>query len=276
MLATVVLVFCWSHVHALSTEDDVTAFIQGSVRALQHFVDHTNVSGVVTMAHGHIEAEEAGRGIKVDRSNPNYVDCEKYPGLCKPPFNCDQPITLMDLMTTSFHMADNGHANLRSWCMAGQYAGYMNECIANRDLRKAAQVQFEWAKLQHNGVDETDASYCFMEGHCTNKAVHVNTTVEEAELMCNRRLGNRGWTSFSLSQVMPIALKFSFGGADATNGFHDRELSKFYLRAACAMGNYHCDVFYCRETYCKKNYYIKKYSHLLPKTPGHLIKETYP
>ena len=63
---------------------------------------------------------------------------------------------------------------------------------------------------------------------------------------------------------------------DLKTGFKDQHLTQNFLKAACAMGNYHCDVMYCKETYCKKEYYVERYKHLLPARPGHLLTQIGP
>jgi len=214
--------------------------------------------------------KEMGRGGEAAA-----FDCQKYPAFCGAPFNCQLP------HKPELPRAKNEHANLETWCTQAQYYPYMKACVVDKDLKKAAQVQYQWSldnRGPQGGVDELDGSYCFMEGHCSNEAVTENTTMEEAEKMCDFRYGHKGWAHWDLSQEpRAIASSLLFGKflASNTTGFHDRKLTRFFLKAACAMGNYHCDVMYCKETYCKKDYYIKKYQHLMPKTPGHLLKQRF-
>merc|ERR1719510_1460443 len=83
--------------------------------------------------------------------------------------------------------------------------------------------------------------------------VTEHTTREEADEMCNKRYGNEAWTNFGHSMLgLPPS-----GGAS-----EDR-----WRFAACAMGNYHCDVFYCRVNYCQDPKYIAAFSHMTPKDP---------
>lgn len=201
-----------------------------------------------------------------------FYNCTRHPTLCKDPINCHQPRNKADKeFNKLFPATADGHSNLKTWCFAKQYeSNLVQECLVNRDLKKSAQQVFR--DTVAHGIGELDGSYCFIEGHCTNTAVNYNTSVQEAESMCDQRFGHDGWAKFSYVEFYATkkALKSTM---DPRTGFHHPVLTKNFLRLACAMGNYHCDVIYCRDTYCKLPYYINKYSHLLPKTPGHLIQE---
>lgn len=171
-------------------------------------------------------------------------DCQEYPALCEAPFDCGRSTeTASSLMS----MATQGHADLHLWCVAPEYGTFIETCLVDKDLVKAAWVLYNDTKAGKYGDGETDndAKYCFLEGHCTNTAVTTSTTLEEAERMCDYRYGDNGWT-----------------------------MSPDQAKSACAMGNFHCDVMYCKETYCTMPEYIKQFAHLQPETPGHLIQET--
>jgi len=201
-------------------------------------------------------------------------DCAKYPAWCGEPFNCQVP------RKPEIPHAKDGHADLGTWCQAPGYYPYAKACLVDKDLKTAAQVQYQWSvdnRGTQGGVDEMDASYCFIEGHCSNEAVTENTTLEEAEKMCDFRYGHNGWAHWNVWQE-PRGIAsglFIPGMMSNTTGFHDRKITRIFLKLACAMGNYHCDVMYCKETYCKKDYYVNKYKHLMPKTPGHLLKQRF-
>jgi len=201
-------------------------------------------------------------------------DCDKNPGMCAPPFNC-QTWTYGDMARIFVEgMAVNGEPNLRSWCLVPMYESYMRTCLVDKDLVKAGKIQYEWSLNMHAGVDEADASYCFIEGHCTNTAVTNETTLEEANKMCDERYGHEEWTkTASLAKSADaMAAVSAIPLLNMRGGFHDPRTTKYFLMAACAMGNYHCDVVYCKETYCKNPYYVRKYGHLLPRAPGHLLQ----
>merc|ERR1719464_1789756 len=206
----------------------------------------------------------------------NEFDCEKYPDFCKPPFNCQYVEMGNNIMFDV--VAKNNHLNFQTFCYAPQYYDYMTTCIQKKDLVAAAQIQFDRSTREENkGVDELDGSYCFIEGHCSNEAVTENTTVEEAEEMCDARYGHADWAKFSMTKSPRAAMSLALGPLTHSrkNGFKDRKITRMFLKLACAMGNYHCDVMYCKETYCKKEYYVEKYKHLLPETPGHKLRQRY-
>jgi len=201
-------------------------------------------------------------------------DCSAFPRLCQAPFFCDS-FTPLELVKTPIEgLAPGGVPNLRIWCAVPQYQDYMASCLADKDLVKAAKVQFQWSIDQHNGVDEADGSYCFIEGHCSNTAVTNETTLEESAKMCDDRYGRDGWSTLGRADQVRSAMEFATHPPplDLHNGFHDTVTTAFFLKAACAMGNYHCDVMYCKETYCKDPHYLQRYAHMLPKAPGHLLQ----
>ncbi len=69
-----------------------------------------------------------------------------------------------------------------TWCRAPQYHEYVTECLANKDLVKAGRLNYDiTAKQKRYGdnVHELDASYCFIEKHCTNEVVTEHTTLGE-------------------------------------------------------------------------------------------------
>lgn len=197
------------------------------------------------------------------------VDCHDYPELCEAPFNCD-----LDAAT----QADN---NLYAWCSVPQYADYVTACLVDKDLVKAAWVQFnataagEVSELDGDVLLSADASYCFLAGHCSNTAVTNSTTLEDAEQMCDDRYGHEGWSTFLQANSDRSKLKEHVvkDMEIHKDHFSDRESASYYVKLACAMGNFHCDVVYCKETYCTMPEYIERFAHLQPETPGHLIQE---
>lgn len=205
-------------------------------------------------------------------------DCKSYPHMCKPPFNC-QDAQIWDLTP----QAKNGHANLQSWCNfvdAQTFAdNVLKKCIVDQDLKGSAEELFDKRVGLHS--DEIDASYCFIEGHCTNTAVTDNTTVQDAEEMCTDRFGKTGWTGpYYLIDplIASVASGLDFYGSLGSTlpvspfeGIHEQKISKLAVKLACSRGTYHCDVQYCKHTYCTNSYYIRRYGHLIPKTAGHLI-----
>jgi len=205
---------------------------------------------------------------------PKPFDCEKYPFMCQAPFNCQRSTPLEQARTTFTMATQDGHANLHLWCASPQYADTLvKNCLVDKDLKRSGWAMFNATLRGAFGpiTKELDGSYCFIEGHCSNEAVTEHTTLEEAEQMCDERYGHDGWAvSFGCKDLMEAQWMF---GATTPNGFKHTKVTRAFLKAACAMGNFHCDVMYCKETYCKNPYFVSKYGHLLPNAPGHLIQD---
>eukprot|EP00931_Biecheleriopsis_adriatica_P093310 TRINITY_DN67056_c0_g1_i1.p1 TRINITY_DN67056_c0_g1~~TRINITY_DN67056_c0_g1_i1.p1 ORF type:complete len:360 (+),score=76.38 TRINITY_DN67056_c0_g1_i1:99-1178(+) len=190
-------------------------------------------------------------------------DCAMYPKMCEAPFNCDKEDIFLDVRNTLLEgMAAKG-PNLQSWCMSPGYQDYVHMCLASKDLVKAGQIQYQQTKEGKFGPHtfDLDGSYCFIEGHCLNTAVTNSTTLEEANQMCDQRYGRERWAKFGTFGISDNPI-FHLP-TNLSNGFDGQQNTAPYLVAACAMGNYHCDVVYCKETYCKDPYMVQKYSHFL-------------
>mmetsp|Transcript_102470 Transcript_102470/g.289792 ORF Transcript_102470/g.289792 Transcript_102470/m.289792 type:complete len:266 (-) Transcript_102470:131-928(-) len=191
------------------------------------------------------------------------INCTKHPVLCQAPFNCNsEPITRQQVLQWGARaFATNGHANLKSWCMMPWFAdSIVQECLVNKNLQKSAQMLFEWTVRK--GMDETDGSYCFIEGHCANQDVTYNTTLEEAERICDARYGHRGWAEVPFAQIA-LSVKRSCPLGQNNCPFFTKEQTTPWMKSACVQGNFHCDVIYCKETYCKIPHYIERYGHFL-------------
>jgi len=192
------------------------------------------------------------------------VNCSQHPSLCEAPLDCNsKPVTMEEVArwTAVGFATEDGHSNLRIWCTLPGFAdSLVKNCLTNHDLKTHAQVAFD-GQVAHGG-DQLDGSYCFMEGHCTNMNVTYDTTVEEAEALCDAKYGHETWTSFKLSDF-DIVEELHPNATSTVTGFHSRAITAAYGIAACAMGNFHCDVIYCRDTYCKKPEYVEKYGHYL-------------
>jgi len=207
---------------------------------------------------------QANRNIDVKRG----FNCSSHPALCVEPFNC-QTYDGPQGLDIGAAIAKNGRANLQSWCQEPQYHEFLSQCIVEKDLVKAGQIQYNNTKAGKHGPNtfQMDGSYCFIEGHCLNRAVHANTTLPEAEAQCNARFGHTAWTTFGDPQSPDTMTHANFMSTrhklDLSKGFQDQESTRGFLLLACAMGNYHCDVMYCKETYCKDQEMIQKYSHFL-------------
>lgn len=214
----------------------------------------------------------------LNSKEPPATPCDEHPHMCKAPFNCHTA-----KWSDTIPLAKNGHANVQSWCApkSARFAPTLvKHCLVEHDLPKSALAVFNQQLI--TGANELDGSYCFMEGHCTNTEVTDNTTLEEAEKMCDRRYGHAGWTgNYFAIDTIPMEVKAMLDmmafphipGMDKSTGFHEQKITKMFLKLACSMGNYHCDVQYCKHTFCKISHYRKRYQHLLPKVAGHNIKD---
>lgn len=184
-------------------------------------------------------------------------DCTEHPQLCQAPFNCQAA------EPSRIQWGTIDGPNMQIWCNATAYEDYVAECLVKKEMVSAGHIQYESTVAGNHGkfTAELDGSYCFIEGHCLNTAVTNSTTLEEANHMCDQRYGHERWTSFGSlhsQDKLPSAMP-----ANPANGFTAQEQTTPFLLAACAMGNYHCDVVYCKETYCKNDYYVQKYGHFL-------------
>jgi len=257
---------------------DGAALVQQGVHA--HAEQASGHRAVTGLLQGRVEAVLKGASAKqapktVGDLLEHHVNCTQWPKMCGEPFHCENynALEMNSYIFTGMAGATPG-ANIRTWCISPIYQEYAHTCLVEKDLLKAAHFQYQWSLDAEAGIDELDGSYCFIEGHCTNTAVTNQTTLEESYKMCDDRFG-KSWRRVGdlPSGAMQEVRKLLPNAQSSKTGFHNTAITKFYLKAACAMGNYHCDVVYCKETYCKKDYYVKKYGHLQPKAPGHLIQE---
>jgi len=248
---------------------DDTVLVQGSMHVHQQTASAASSASRMEL----IKKAATGQWPQLPGQPTFKFNCTAMPGFCQPPFNCQQ-WTPSNLARNFWDGgAPGGNPNFGMWCASPQYYDYMDACINHKDLVKAAKVQFLWSVNQHNSVDELDGSYCFIEGHCSNTAVTNETTLEEASQMCDQRYGRKGWSEFGRWDTIQESSEAMQGmPKDPKNGFKNTKTTTLFLKMACLMGNYHCDVMYCKETYCKDPYYIKRYAHLLPKAPGQLLQ----
>jgi len=249
-------------VEADAGKDEVTALIQQSLH-LNHRDHETELSAPQQVPR--VLLRSGGLVQKLQKlQKQGAFDCKAHPGLCQPPFDCHL-VTPEEVQLWLQHgAAQQGLPNYKLWCALPHYEEYASKCAAG-DLAAAGQLQFRLTSSGHFGAHtkELDGSACFIEGHCANKEVTNKTTVQEAVGMCDKRFGRQDWASWG-STTVPYHDQLGYSvPADASKGYHSRLQTRPTVLAACAMGNYHCDVMYCRETYCKDEYYVKKYGGLL-------------
>eukprot|EP00429_Kryptoperidinium_foliaceum_P097611 CAMPEP_0176236188 /NCGR_PEP_ID=MMETSP0121_2-20121125/27217_1 /TAXON_ID=160619 /ORGANISM="Kryptoperidinium foliaceum, Strain CCMP 1326" /LENGTH=187 /DNA_ID=CAMNT_0017575617 /DNA_START=42 /DNA_END=605 /DNA_ORIENTATION=- len=179
--------------------------------------------------------------------------------MCGEPFNCwSDPVSeAQSAYWETEHIAtDDGHANIKTWCLDPSYEDSLAKyCFVEPDLKLNAQLTYK--HMAERGYLENEASYCFMQGHCVNPDVNFNTTLAEAEAICDKQYGHEKWTTFAFGQRPPEV------AAQTATGFSDPASAEYWALVGCAMGNWHCDVMYCKETYCKMPEWTEKYGHYL-------------
>mmetsp|Transcript_71246 Transcript_71246/g.221013 ORF Transcript_71246/g.221013 Transcript_71246/m.221013 type:complete len:293 (-) Transcript_71246:102-980(-) len=247
---------------------DAEALVQGQVR-LHAATEATMGSGLLHSRLGQVLGAAQAPQLP---AQPKPFDCAKYPFMCEAPFNCQRPLTMFQ-QTRQFSRlaAADGHANMRSWCENPQYADVIVQaCIHEKNPKKAAHLTFEATKAGRFGdSQDLDASYCFMKGHCSNTEVTENTTVEEAEKMCDKRFGHDAWAvNFGTGDLQRAMLDHSAQGANNKAGFRNTAAPTAFAKAACATGNYHCDVIYCKQKICNDPMWRGPFGHLAWWEPG--------
>jgi len=201
------------------------------------------------------------------------ANCSAEPWRCGAPLHCDaNPPKLSDFQQWMWKVAPDGRANVRFWCSTEDHSSdLVKECIVNHDLKKSAQVTYDVQVADDLG--EVDGSYCFIEGYCNDKTVTYNTTLEEMEQICNERYPD--WTSVGLKDLQ-VSTWSALGLMDGTRGIRSADVSHFYAKLACAMGNYHCDAIYCQQEYCGKSEFRLRFGLERPARLRKLHRTHYP
>jgi len=211
------------------------------------------------------EALKSYKSMQRSRKDLNVSQaCSQRPWACEAPYNCQEFTEEVNKKGITHLATDDHTSNVQTWCDKAdspdnEFIDMVKECYAGNMVKSALishEVQGRSKNLSgYPFVWDIDAADCFAHGGCTNTEVTENTTPEEADAMCDRRYGNEAWTSMGYQLIID--------SGPPENGEHEDE----WRLLACAMGNYHCDVFYCRVNYCNDPYYIKKYAHLTLKDP---------
>jgi len=200
-------------------------------------------------------------------------NCSSHPNMCKVPFNCHDldVANLVGWMTKGY-----GHkgGDPRAFCMATNYDEYMTTCYdgpgGKGDLVKTGVLQYNMTMWGSYGqpTKDMDASYCFMENFCDDDFVTNATTLADADNLCDERFATAKvhWRNYTPNHHSFLMKKLA-NKVSNTDGFHDKAIADSYLKLACGMGNFHCDVMYCKEGYCKDPYYQKKYGHYMANPP---------
>lgn len=173
--------------------------------------------------------------------------CTLYPLACKAPFSCDQPPSSK---TEARRMrkqiaTEDGHANLHAWCSSAfrtDYIEYVDQCLQGNAEAAVEAVYRVQKSLQPDGrLLRADADYCDSAGFCSIKEVTANTTLKDAERICDRRYTHAAWTTLGMQDLTSAPRIMT------------PETAPIWGQLACAMGNFHCDVLYCRAKHCQKN-----------------------
>mmetsp|Transcript_122805 Transcript_122805/g.358421 ORF Transcript_122805/g.358421 Transcript_122805/m.358421 type:complete len:253 (-) Transcript_122805:12-770(-) len=170
--------------------------------------------------------------------------CSIYPVACREPFSCGQPKeekAERKRMYSQIALQD-GHANLQAWCSSvfrTDYVEYVDQCLRG-NMQASADIVYDMQrKLSPDGsLLKADAEYCVAAGHCENTDVSENTTLTDAELMCDRKYTRSAWTTLGIQDLVSAPRTMT------------PETAPVWGQLACAMGNFHCDVMYCRLKHC--------------------------
>lgn len=109
--------------------------------------------------------------------------------MCEEPFDClNATGTLESLEDLQHGIAKPSGTNLQSWCYseARSIEAVVPHCLLRHDPLATAKALFA-KSVELHPLDDIDASYCFLVGHCQNDQVTLNTTIPEAEAMCDAR-----------------------------------------------------------------------------------------
>jgi len=206
-----------------------------------------------------IEEEEVGEAAE-DKVQEPTVNCSEYPVFCDSKLNCSgNPITVAESVAWGKQLVTaDGHANLRSWCMVyPSYATALPKCILEDSKLEYAKAMYEFQTIAQS--TEADGAYCFGSGLCNNTKVTLNTTLQEAEGICSARYGDRwkgiGWADLEGPVAPAVPEMYNHSPMP-------RQIAELFAMAACAMGNYQCDVFYCKVNYCQNDDYLQRFGNL--------------
>jgi len=196
-----------------------------------------------------------------------YIDCKLYPSFCDDKVDCKKnPMTIGEMAALNASIVGSSkRANVRSWCLTyPNYETTVRECVLNNNLKTNADLTFE-AQVARN-LDTADAVYCELAGLCQDTLLSEHSTVKDSDRVCNLRFQNRwkkiGWKEFT-ETVAAASTVVNSSQAEMASGktswmkfaSYARKSSITTAMTACAMGSYHCDVFYCKRNYCGKGKY---------------------
>jgi len=200
-----------------------------------------------------------------DTSAVAAFDCTGREVYCEAPFNCNSQTqeTMARIADPFKPIAVHNKTNLLSWCGNPTYqSGIVDTCLAKGSPSAAGYITYDVQKA--GGALDADASYCFIEDFCRETRVSDNTTIADAEALCDERYGD-AWRTHTNAEHAAIMLADTSDGWNFLVQGQRPPTSRSFAMLACAMGNFHCDVLYCKETLCNQQVYQDKYLHWQPK-----------
>eukprot|EP00440_Ansanella_granifera_P028437 gb/GFBE01030901.1/.p1 GENE.gb/GFBE01030901.1/~~gb/GFBE01030901.1/.p1 ORF type:complete len:336 (+),score=46.84 gb/GFBE01030901.1/:1-1008(+) len=191
-------------------------------------------------------------------------NCSVDPAMCQSPYNCQHaPRTWLEFIAKVYtDRSETGSSvNLQAECYLDQQAWPWMRMCHDGNLVAAAHKRHEVSKLGTWKVGKeryyTEASECFIEGHCLNSAVTNSTTGEEADRMCVDRYGD-----YTANMVATGLLTHIDREARVETGMTGINQTAPAGWMSCIENEYHCFVMYCKETHCQDPEMIQKFSHL--------------
>lgn len=200
-------------------------------------------------------------------------NCSRDPAMCEEPYNCQRaPKTALEFwaIASSTKFPEMGKDELGISKPALQFACYFDpyfwswlklvnagDKIAGAHARYQVSMEGEW--LPGPGRRQTEASECFIEGHCLNTAVTNLTTDEEGQKMCLERYGDYIGGQVALLDSDLLAVASDIHGIALKSA---ARVAHAFGQNSCVLKEYPGFVVYCQETHCKDKEMIEKYGRL--------------
>eukprot|EP00416_Gambierdiscus_australes_P016383 CAMPEP_0171073264 /NCGR_PEP_ID=MMETSP0766_2-20121228/11395_1 /TAXON_ID=439317 /ORGANISM="Gambierdiscus australes, Strain CAWD 149" /LENGTH=277 /DNA_ID=CAMNT_0011529937 /DNA_START=78 /DNA_END=911 /DNA_ORIENTATION=+ len=191
-------------------------------------------------------------------------DCPNHPYFCEAPFNCHTLTHRKVLQWTREGIGGRG-PDPQAVCSFLHNEMYLGECLVKHDPVRAAHLQHLLTRegLKGQGDFEGDASYCFLEGLCSESNITATSTAEDGAAVCDSRYGRERWARFGSATAAANESINANGHGSALFGLHSRLQSVPLALSACACGTFHCEVMLCQETYCRDRHAMKKFGYHL-------------
>jgi len=215
--------------------------------------------------HRYISLIQDGSAAEAARAA---IDCNAHPLACREPLNCHLP--MKEKAPGKPLATRDGHADFSTWCDNANYIDGATACYYGK-LNMYGTLMYQAQLRQSKTILGIDAHYCFAYGHCDNEAITPNTTLKEAEAMCDDVFGDTWKKTDGQGLVTPFDVRLSKKGVFLSKGAEKR-----FATMACAMGNYHCDAIYCKQEYCGKEEWRARYDQFRPKEARERHGADYP